>query len=320
GASDLAALAAFREGDKAYASTRWTNIATESPTSWRGLIARAKLRELNLPLPHPDLSVTKGTQVASPLTPHLPPPADLLASLGLDDEAESAIIARESTISVAAPARALELTCATYGLLDVAKRRAQLAIRVSRSLLTAPIDDTNRWAWSCVYPEPYSEIVRAEETNASLPHGLVWAVMRQESEFSASALSPARAVGLMQLLPETARVTAGDPKIDDQALMDPATNIRIGAKYLHELLNRFHGSAPLAVAAYNAGPEAVERWISRASGETLDVFVEQIPYAETRGYVIAVLSNYGAYGFIRGGEAEIPSISLSLTGSAASSP
>jgi len=314
GAADLAALAAFREGDKAYASTRWTNVATEAPTSWRGLVARAKLRELNLPLPHPDPQTTKAASTAAPLSPHLPPPADFLASLGLDDEAETAIFPRESSISAAAPARALELTCTTYGLLDVAKRRAQLSIRVSRSLLTVPIDDGNRWAWSCVYPAPYADIVRSEEASASLPQGLIDSVMRQESEFSPTALSPAHAVGLMQLLPETARVTAGDPKIDEQALMDPATSLRIGARYLHELLDRFHGSVPLAVAAYNAGPEAVERWIARVPTESLEIFIEQIPYVETRGYVIAVMSNFGAYTFIHGGQAEIPAISLALGG------
>ena len=146
-----------------------------------------------------------------------------------------------------------------------------------------------------------------------LPPGLIFSVMRQESEFSPNALSPAHAVGLMQLLPDTARVVEGDPKIDETALMDPATSIRIGARYLREVLDRFHGSVPLAVAAYNAGPEAVERWIARANGETLDIFIEQIPYAETRAYVISVMSNLGAYGFIHGGEAEIPQISLSLT-------
>ena len=81
----------------------------------------------------------------------------------------------------------------------------------------------------------WSKGFAAEETNAALPRGLMDAVMRQESEFSPTALSPARAVGLMQLLPETARITAGDPKIDDRALMAPAANLRIGPRYLREV-------------------------------------------------------------------------------------
>jgi soluble lytic murein transglycosylase len=313
GASDLAALAALREGDKAYAVTRWTTIVTESPSSWRGIVARARLAEQNASSPP---AASSPAQNIPPLSPRLPPPADLLASLGLDDEAESALFSRENTIGAASPARALELECDTYGLLDVARRREQVSLRVSRSLLVLPIDARNEWAWKCAYPSPYEATVKSEETNFHLPPGLIWSVMRQESEFSPSALSPVHAVGLMQLMPETARVTEGDPKIDEAALTEPSTSIRIGAKYLRELLDRFHGSVPLAVAAYNAGPEAIERWISRAQAETLDIFVEQIPYAETRNYVISVMTNLGAYGAIRGGEAEIPVISLSLNGAA----
>jgi soluble lytic murein transglycosylase len=313
GASDLAALAALREGDKAYAQTRWTTVVNEAPSSWRGIVARARLKELDVA---PTPATSSAPSNIAPLTPRLPPPADLLASLGLDDEAESALFSRENTIGAAAPARALELECDTYGLLDVARRREQVSLRVSRALLVTPIDARNEWAWKCAYPTPYQATVAFQEANFHLPPGLIWSVMRQESDFSSSALSPAHAVGLMQLMPETARVTEGDPKIDEAALMEPPTSIRIGAKYLRELLDRFHGSIPLAVAAYNAGPEAVERWISRVPTETLDIFVEQIPYAETRGYVISVMSNLGAYGLIRGGDAEIPVISLSLNGAA----
>jgi soluble lytic murein transglycosylase len=310
GASDLAALAALREGDKAYAVTRWTTIVSESPSTWRGIVARARLTEQNAAPP----PMTIPPYDVAPLSPRLPPPADLLASIGLDDEAESAVLLRENSISAGAPSRGLELECDTYGLLDVGHHREQLSLRISRALLTTPINARNDWAWKCAYPAPYAALVKAQEAAFHLPPGLILSVMRQESEFLPSALSPAHAVGLMQLLPDTARVTEGDPKIDETALMDPATSIRIGAKYLRGLLDRFHGSAPLAVAAYNAGPEAVERWIARAQGETLDIFIEQIPYAETRSYVISVMSNFGAYGLIRGGEAEIPSISLSLTG------
>jgi soluble lytic murein transglycosylase len=311
-ASDLAALAALHENDKAYAVTRWTTVASEAPWSWRGIVARARLKESNAPVPP---APTPPPYNTAPLSPRLPPPADLLVSLGLDDEAELAVFQRENAIGAAAPARPFELECETYGLLDVARRREQVSLRLSRTILTVPLDARNDWAWKCTYPAPYDATVKAQEAAFHLPPGLIHSVMRQESEFLPTAESPAQAVGLMQLLPETARVTEGDPKIDVAALMDPTTSIRIAAKYLRGLLDRFHESVPLAVAAYNAGPEAVERWISRAQGETLDIFVEQIPYAETRGYVISVMSNFGAYGLIRGGEAEIPSISLSLNGS-----
>lgn len=310
-AADLAALAAWKEGDKAYATTRWTNVANEAPSSWRAMVARARLASIDAPAPHPEPPPLKPA--LPPLVPHLLPPADTLHALGLDDEAQNALFSRESAITAGAPARAVELACATYGLLDVARRREQLSLRIARPTFVGVLAERDRWAWECSYPEPYEDVVAALEKSLHLPRGLVHAVMRQESEFLPTAVSPAHAVGLMQLMPDTARVVEGDPKIDDHALMDPATSIRIGAKYLRALLTRFHGSIPLAVAAYNAGPDAIERWIARAQGDTLDVFVEKIPYAETRGYVVAVMSSFGAYAQIHG-EAEIPAISLSLTG------
>ncbi len=310
-AADLAALAALREGDKTYALTRWTNIANESPSSWRAMIARARLALEAAPPPRPDPPPVKPPM--PPLAVKLVPPADMLHAIGLDDEAQSALFSRENVIMAGAPARSVELGCETYGLLDVARRREQLSLRIARPTFVGVIAERDRWAWTCAYPEPYADMVLSAEQTLPLPRGLVHAVMRQESEFLPTAISPAHAVGLMQLLPETARVVEGDPKIDEHALMDPATSIRIGAKYLRALLTRFHGSIPLAVAAYNAGPEAIERWIARSQGETLDVFVEKIPYAETRAYVIAVMSSFGAYAAIHG-EAEIPPVSLSLTG------
>ena len=311
-AADLAALAALREGDKTYATTRWTNVASEAPSSWRAMIARARLAHEGAPAPHPDPPASKPAM--PPLAVKLIPPADMLHAIGLDDEAQNALFSRENVVTASAPARAVELGCETYGLLDVARRREQLSLRIARPTFVGAIAERDRWAWTCSYPEPYADMVTTAEQTLPLPRGLVYAVMRQESEFLPTAISAAHAVGLMQLLPETARVVEGDPKIDERALMDPATSIRIGAKYLRALLTRFHGSLPLAVAAYNAGPEAIERWIARAQGETLDVFVEKIPYAETRGYVIAVMSSFGAYSAIHG-EPEIPPVSLSLTGS-----
>lgn len=128
---------------------------------------------------------------------------------------------------------------------------------------------------------------------------LVLSVIRQESGFSRTARSPRGAVGLMQLLPGTARklVSYLDLSVDPELLTDPATNVVLGAAYLSALLDRFGGNEALAVAAYNAGPEAVVRWLEDPlrSGLSLDEWVEAIPWRETRGYVKTVLSNYATY-------------------------
>jgi soluble lytic murein transglycosylase len=82
--------------------------------------------------------------------------------------------------------------------------------------------------------------------------------------------------------------------------------------YLEELVLRFKGQLPLAVAAYNAGHESISRWVSRAQGMEIDSFVERIPYAETRGYVSRVMGNFARYEYLRRGDEGVPEIPLAI--------
>jgi soluble lytic murein transglycosylase len=127
-------------------------------------------------------------------------------------------------------------------------------------------------------------------------------------------VSPARAVGLLQLMPETAKVVAEGLHVPhEQAwLTSPPHNILLGSRYLKELEDKFHGELALAIAGYNGGPDSVARWASRTAGMDLDVFVEQIPFYETRGYVVRVMGNYARYAYLLGGEAAVPKISLTM--------
>ena len=172
----------------------------------------------------------------------------------------------------------------------------------------------NRWAWECAFPFPYADDVLAAEAAESLPRGLVWAVMRQESGFDPDAVSPAGAVGLMQLMPETAHGVADELGLsrDDARLTSPPYAIRVGAHDLRKLIDEFHGDVVLAVAAYNGGAESLERWLSRAPGMQLDVFVERIPFKETRDYTARVMGNLTRYGYFLQGEAGLPHVSLDL--------
>ena len=113
----------------------------------------------------------------------------------------------------------------------------------------------NRWAWECAFPAPHREDVRADEATSHLPEGLVYAVMRQESGYDPEVVSPARAVGLLQLLPETARAVAAEGGLahDDTMLTSPPHNISLGARYLHSLLDKFHAQAYEALPYINAG-------------------------------------------------------------------
>jgi len=124
----------------------------------------------------------------------------------------------------------------------------------------------------------YEELARRSGRAAGVDPALVAAVAETESRFDPLAISPAGAAGLMQLMPATAHgLGVADP-------YDPVQNVRGGAAYLHQLLERFHDSVPLALAAYNAGPGAVERY----GGVP--------PYAETQRYVDRVMAAYRVRG------------------------
>ena len=132
---------------------------------------------------------------------------------------------------------------------------------------------------------------------------LLLALMRRESRFDPDATSPAEAIGLLQLLPKTAKSLAHDldeppPSLDQ--LHDPATNVRLGAHYVRLLLDRFR--QPLfMMAAYNGGPASVAQWTRERAGMPLDEWVERIPFRETRAYVKAVAGAWAAYSWIYGG-------------------
>jgi soluble lytic murein transglycosylase len=141
--------------------------------------------------------------------------------------------------------------------------------------------------YDLLYPRPYDEEVHRAAASTQLPPSLIYAIIRQESLYRADAASSAGALGLMQLLPSTAQATArkaGLPKPTRASLLDPSVNVPLGSAYLRGLLDRVNGELPLAIASYNAGPAAVRRWLPPTPMET-DVWVENIPYNETRGYV-----------------------------------
>jgi soluble lytic murein transglycosylase len=143
---------------------------------------------------------------------------------------------------------------------------------------------------------------------------LIWAVMRRESGFHPQAHSAADARGLMQIVPSTATAIAQElalEPLDPDQLFDPPINLKLGTWYLTQLLKRF-GHPALGAAAYNAGPAAVLRWLERRPNLPLDLFVELIPFKETRGYLRQVVADYFIYHqlYDRGGTA--PHLSLQL--------
>ncbi|RVT41739.1 lytic transglycosylase domain-containing protein [Sphingobium algorifonticola] len=140
---------------------------------------------------------------------------------------------------------------------------------------------------------------------------MIHAIARQESQFDRAAISHAGARGLMQLMPGTARETAGKIGLSysmSALTSDPAYNIQLGSTYFQQMLNYYGGSYPLAVAAYNAGPGNVNKWIAangdpRLAGSDMLRWIEQIPIFETRNYVQRVLENAVVYDAINPAQA-----------------
>ena len=143
-------------------------------------------------------------------------------------------------------------------------------------------------------PNAYSEYFNAALQNLNISKTFAMAIARQESAWNPMAQSSANARGLMQLLPGTAKLTAENnqlPYQGEQDLFKPLNNILLGTAHLNELNGKYPNNRILISAAYNAGANRVEKWLSRANGKlSLDEFVASIPFYETRGYVQNVVT------------------------------
>jgi soluble lytic murein transglycosylase len=166
------------------------------------------------------------------------------------------------------------------------------------------------------YPLPFTRSFEQFAATASIPSPWAYGVARSESLFMPDIQSSAGAIGLMQLMPETGKQVAREirlPYSGLSTLTDPASNIRLGTAYLGQMAERYGGNRVLATAAYNAGPSRVDRWLPPAGTEDARIWIENIPYNETRNYVRRVLAaetifHWRLTGEIRRLSAELPQI------------
>jgi soluble lytic murein transglycosylase len=195
---------------------------------------------------------------------------------------------------------------AVAALLDLAgdHRSAHGILKAQgRAVLRSPPEGEAVGLWRIAYPPAFRDEVERWSAPVQVPPDLLQALMREESALDPAVISQAGAIGLTQLMPSTAQSVAkrlGIGPISSSSLTDPATNIRIGAAYLGELLGRYGRQPALALAAYNAGSGAVRRWLEARGSLELDEFVEEIPIEETRGYVKRVLRTFAAYRLLSG--------------------
>lgn len=148
------------------------------------------------------------------------------------------------------------------------------------------------------YPTAYSSIVRYNAKEFGIDENLVYAIIREESRFRPNVISPATAIGLMQIIPSTAQRLAKElnqSSFELGKIFEPSVNIRFGTKYLEDLSELFNGEMIYMIASYNAGEEAVSRWLKNSDAKDLEEFIEEIPYDETNSYVKKVMKSYWIY-------------------------
>ncbi len=285
-------------------------VITTAPSSFYALLAAERLRALGHTPPEP------FPQPPRQLTVKRPPELELavaLAEAGLFPDAAEEVESQASRIRTAE--QALPFVHALLAMGEYGHAYAVAARRLWGRAFGARVPE----ALAAFYPRAFTSAVEQAATRHAVEAHLVWAIMRRESAFRPEVASVADARGLMQIIPPTGRAIAerlSEPRPNPADLFAPDLNIRYGAWYLAQLMKRFSHPA-LAAAAYNAGPKAVMKWAQEKGELPLDLFVEEIPFRETRGYVKQVIADLYLYRAFYGGDAAPPPLALTIPAPAA---
>ncbi|MEM7153440.1 MAG: transglycosylase SLT domain-containing protein [Myxococcota bacterium] len=288
------------------AEQAWLEAVEAAPLDYPSLQALSRLRERGPELLTQGLDRLRG----APAEPSAPAAAgddalhraDVLARLGLGTEARAEL--RHAEVKGWPAVAVLNQA----GLYPAAQR--EIANLGARWRADAP-GAGNLDRWRGAYPQPFTEIIGVGETTHEVPSLLTFAIMQTESRFDPGVTSFAGARGLVQLMPATARglaKSAGVSIDNERVLFDPALNLDLGMRYLGRLTARYgggNGAVALAIPSYNAGAGSVDRWLGERGKWDLDLFIESIPYDETRKYTQSVLGRWLAYRWLYGeGDAE----------------
>ncbi|MGE6761822.1 transglycosylase SLT domain-containing protein [Corallococcus interemptor] len=290
-------------------------LAVEHPATYYGLMARSKLGELDPKrLEAVSASIFDVPEAASPWPmfagpmgddPHFRAGVELLR-LGFPDSVPSELMLVNRANQPPESMRLLVMVLSQSGDARSAHAIARLALRKD---LSGRITAQTRPVWEVAYPNAFRDLIEKHTAPAGVEPDLLQALMREESALDPKALSWAGAMGLTQLMPSTAKGVARELKVKKftvDALLQPELNIRFGAHYLGGLIKKFKGHTPYAVGSYNAGSGAVNRWRANSPDLPLDAWVEEIPIAETRGYIKRVLRSYNTYQLLYGRAPKVP--------------
>ncbi|MEM1024447.1 MAG: tetratricopeptide repeat protein [Myxococcota bacterium] len=300
-----------RRGQSEEATRAYQSANKAAPFSYYGFWARRRLRAMGVDAPEPKAkdSILRFDvpQILSALGPERPLTIDRaieFSRIGRDAWAEEELKAGLDALGPPDSFRRQVMRADLCREVSGHRLAFKLALRMNAPARKAAEGDF--WAWRTYqhrFPDAFSEAVRAASTEHRVSPELIWAVMRTESHYRPDVRSAAGAVGLMQLLPATARSIAGrvpEARPLTRNLRDPAANVWLGSWYLGQLAERFPGFLPAQIAAYNAGPTATQSWVDGLADEPTDEFVERISYRETRRYVRRVLETMWTYQVLYG--------------------
>ena len=304
------AVAHARIGATDRAAQAFGALAGRRPYHYYGLRAADRLEEL-----------TPGTASRPPEPATFPPLSLTRASRQRAEFKAAMALARAGLTADAAGylRRLLERQSRDRGLALLAARAsadagqyasvARIVVNHFGTFLARPARDLPADFWRLVYPRPFWDAVQSAATSHDVDPVLLLSLMRQESRFDPNARSAVGAIGLMQVMPYTATALARragvaeiltERGVDETTLTEPEVNLAIAARLNGDLLALFDDALPPVVASYNAGEDRVAIWWQAARDQREDVFIDTIPYSETRRFVREVLANYAAYQRIYG--------------------
>jgi soluble lytic murein transglycosylase len=284
----------------------YLDVVHAYPASFYALVASERLRELGVK-PPPLFVERPHLPGQAPTSPELALPR-ALAAAGLWREAADELRLRLGQVHT--PEQALRVG-SSLALLGEAWAAYGLA---NRLLWGRAYSQKDPISLALLYPRPYAAHVDEIARSSNVPSGLLYAMMRRESAFQPDRLSAARARGLMQLMPPTARAIAKElqrepPEPDE--LYRPELNLDLSAWYVSQLSKRFAHPA-LVAAAYNAGPVVTLQWAAQYGNLPVDLFVESLPYKETRAYVKQVVADLYLYQLFYGAKADGNRLAMTL--------
>lgn len=297
------ARALERGGDLQGAKARWERLVTFAPLSFYMAQSYARIAEREPEAARALLAKGAGAEGGSfpPLPRELAVRPAFLRALRLLEVGENDAARREFQLSGALAEGAAPETLWAVGDLFDRAGAWEIGHAFSRSRLTDHLahwpEGKYRTPWEVAFPRAFAEDVSRASAAHGVPASLLWGIMREESSFMPEVRSPANAYGLMQIIPPTAKWISGGVAVSEADLKKPDVSIELGAKLLAKLRTT-HGHPALAIAAYNGGSGAVNRWVDGRTTDDFDLFVELVPYEETRNYVKRVVASQVAYAYL----------------------